>query len=589
VSLCVVGLLAACSGDEDDTAPATNATTGGSGTTTTPGTTTGGTTSGGTSGTTGSSTTTTTGGSTTGGTTTGTTATGFCAEQGLTERAFDAAATEGALDGLAPDLTLDTLDGAWTMSETWTGCDTHIFVQYYPSYDYPVSMASASMIKTWLEESPLNARYVFSSVEASSEEEAAAHVTEIQDSIETALRRLDDDLADHWRARIHYATTLPSQAGWLGDIITDGYNTHDHMYTALGVDRLQVARELGYLANPVTGWATWTPDFLNYETRFFNFESDREERLAADGATVLRSFDATPVSDSGWAGVRGYATVKFPVGSVMETFDTMELDLTLDCGHPNPQACPEWDYLVYAYLCEVDDPTTSDDESTSCGTQIGRFITTYARPGRWVVDASPFLSLVADGGERQLAFYTQQPYDVTLDVRLRSAGRGFAPSEIVPLWSGGTLNSDYNDSKEDLSVEIPADIVHAELFAITSGHGYSSDPDNCGEFCDHQHEFTVNGSAPLLQDEGTVDNTYGCADQVEDGVVPGQYGTWVYGRGGWCPGLEVAPWTADVTGDVVIGGDNTLSYRWLLNGAERTGVDSTDGRVEVTSYLVLYR
>ena len=96
-----------------------------------------------------------------------------------------------------------------------------------------------------------------------------------------------------------------------------------------------------------------------------------------------------------------------------------------------------------------------------------------------------------------------------------------------------------------------------------------------------------NDTSNISLDDGTSGNLYGCANQVPIGVVPNQYGTWIHGRGGWCPGQEVIPWTANITDDLVMGGENTLAYRGLLDGAERT-VESTDGRIEVSSYLVLF-
>src|SRR4029078_1097974 len=58
----------------------------------------------------------------------------------------------------------------------------------------------------------------------------------------------------------------------------------------------------------------------------------------------------------------------------------------------------------------------------------------------------------------------------------------------------------------------------------------------------------------------------GCTDQVVSGVVPNQFGTWFFGRGGWCPGLDVAPFVADITDQVALGADNVITYQGLLNG-----------------------
>ena len=42
-----------------------------------------------------------------------------------------------------------------------------------------------------------------------------------------------------------------------------------------------------------------------------------------------------------------------------------------------------------------------------------------------------------------------------------------------------------------------------------------------------------------------------------------RYGTWLYGRDGWCNGRPVTPWSADVTKATVPGETVTLSYRAL--------------------------
>ena len=86
----------------------------------------------------------------------------------------------------------------------------------------------------------------------------------------------------------------------------------------------------------------------------------------------------------------------------------------------------------------------------------------------------------------------------------------------------------------------------------------------------------------------------GCAVQVKNGTVPNQYGTWFLGRGGWCPGREVAPWTVDVTNEVSLGGDNELIYQALLYGAPYIpepsgGTDGFPARLDVTSYLVVWK
>lgn len=47
--------------------------------------------------------------------------------------------------------------------------------------------------------------------------------------------------------------------------------------------------------------------------------------------------------------------------------------------------------------------------------------------------------------------------------------------------------------------------------------------------------------------------------------MPNQYGSLPFGRAGWCPGLNVAPWVVDVT-DALVSGENTIAYEAYLDG-----------------------
>jgi hypothetical protein len=87
----------------------------------------------------------------------------------------------------------------------------------------------------------------------------------------------------------------------------------------------------------------------------------------------------------------------------------------------------------------------------------------------------------------------------------------------------------------------------------------------------------------------------GCAEQIEEGTVPNQYGTWPLGRGGWCPGKDVPAWRVDVTAAIDAGGDSVISYQSRYDGAPYVPVPVTSGstgfagRIDMASWLVLYR
>ena len=118
--------------------------------------------------------------------------------------------------------------------------------------------------------------------------------------------------------------------------------------------------------------------------------------------------------------------------------------------------------------------------------------------------------------------------------------------------------------------------------------------ENCAEFCNHQHVFTVNDTLTVTQEFTTAGSNYGCAEQVADGTVPNQYGTWVLGRGGWCPGKQVDPFSADLTDAVDLTGENTLTYQGQFEGETYVPVpyDSGQGFGAVTveaTWLVYYQ
>ena len=98
----------------------------------------------------------------------------------------------------------------------------------------------------------------------------------------------------------------------------------------------------------------------------------------------------------------------------------------------------------------------------------------------------------------------------------------------------------------------------------------------------------------VLRDGGTQQ---GCLDLVDKGVIPNQFGTWVYGRAGWCPGWNVATFVADVTdaASLVPATRNIVAYEALFNGRPYNATPSSHpngqgfpAQISLASYLVMY-
>jgi hypothetical protein len=263
----------------------------------------------------------------------------------------------------------------------------------------------------------------------------------------------------------------------------------------------------------------------------------------------------------------------------------MEFEMTFGCKYHADNNCFEWDYLANLYLCD-------DADSTQCGTEIGRWITAYRREGKWVSDATPFLAYLRSGGTKRFRFVTSDRWIVSMNIRLFRTGSGLTATEVIPLWTGGQFNLTYNPSKLPVTVSIDPTVKKAQLVALISGHGFGADVENCCEFCNHTHHFFVNGRE-YVKSYPEAGTQLGCLQQVPDGVSPDQYGTWYFGRGGWCPGYVVRPFIVDVT-DALAQGENTLTYKALYRGQEYNPVPAPGGgtfwgRIDLSSYLVLWR
>jgi len=217
--------------------------------------------------------------------------------------------------------------------------------------------------------------------------------------------------------------------------------------------------------------------------------------------------------------------------------------------------------------------------------------------GRWLSDVTPLAAaLASEEGFCNLTMHTAPwagnqgavPWIVSLNLRLKER-RGGKEEEEAPKpgarlftpWRGTTtesggisavfqwnfFNASYSSLFPDYSFQLPQGTKRLTLAAYITGHG--SDQHGCGEFCPTAHHFALNG-ATFVKDNSLpeTDPKLGCTRNVSTlGVVPNEYGTWLYGRDGWCNGSPVQLWRADVSAAAKWQGKtNTLRYTGLWNG-----------------------
>ena len=510
-----------------------------------------------------------------------------CTALGLGVVPFEAsAADDPTLYALAADFEVPTLDGTWRLSEQWSGCDNYLFIPETPRQEAGAPRGiweRAGDFDDLLERTPPNTHIFFLPKSADAEGRAET-LADLVEKVEGAYEDMDEETVAWWRRHVHFVDLRGKDIeGWLGDTITNpGWGA--------GIDRSQRVRYIGSFADPRRydadyGWFGPNLMMAANEAIYYNYQHDRDARLAAEDALVVPTFTGELVSDGGWSGAPGTVSFELPDAATMAGYDTLELDMELLCeGAGEYGECPAWDYLTYLWVCPEGDCSACNGGNHKACPELGRYITTYHREGRWVHDVSALLPLFAAGGPQKLAFWTVQPYNVSLDLRFTHQGKEGRAEDAQLIFVGGTFNSTYSD-REPVLVDIPADVVKVEVAAVLSGHGMN-DPDNCAEFCVTDHHVYVNG-ADYLWDLSMPedDSQFGCMEQIEQGTVPNQYGTWWYGRNGWCPGKPVDMLTQDITADIVPGAVNELRYAGYHEGLPYTGSATMDAAI----WLVVYR
>lgn len=256
-------------------------------------------------------------------------------------------------------------------------------------------------------------------------------------------------------------------------------------------------------------------------------------------------------------------------------YDSLEIELHLDCGGHLDSLCPAWDHEVNLYLCSegtTSHPTHCQDKAAS----IGRWITPYGREGRWISDATaalPLLLAAAAWNESSTlhirTWQDQWIASMTFWFSKSAHSRGI-PLARMQLWQGGHFDLGYNPSHGPMYFKPPSGTSRAMLSLLLTGHGWGKDTANCAEFCNHTHHFRINNGSELVKSHSIAGTDHGCFEQVLEGVVPNQHGTWPYGRAGWCPGKHVDWWEMDVSQWLQMQGStmNNITYRALVDGEE---------------------
>ncbi|XP_061530766.1 uncharacterized protein si:dkey-256h2.1 isoform X2 [Phycodurus eques] len=341
----------------------------------------------------------------------------------------------------------------------------------------------------------------------------------------------------------------------------------------IAIDQQGALAEMGWFLYP-------SFSFINWQAQWFDFSAALQLKLESP-ATVLPVFDKVQMqSDKG-----AVADVNIPPD--LSAFDTLMLDASLSCPGSRDASCPRWDHTVRLFVC-------CDRLGPYCHVELGRWITAFRRGiGRWQTDVSPLLP-VLDAGVCRFTMKTApwaMPWVVSLNLRFSVAnltGEKLRPFRVMSLYDGGTFDKTYNRRYPPIEFPVPASTKKVELYAVITGHG--SDDNGCAEFCVTSHHFLVNGVHNNTRSFDSAGSALGCAEHAKEGAVPNEHGTWLYGRGGWCDGLQVDPWRLDVTTQLEVSGQasNTIRYLGLFNGKDPDPTQQP-GYIVMSSFLVFFK
>ncbi|XP_072249772.1 uncharacterized protein [Leuresthes tenuis] len=376
-------------------------------------------------------------------------------------------------------------------------------------------------------------------------------------------------------AMVHQEVSI-SQALRVGQVVNVSFQTTPSPNFFISIDQKGALAEMGWFLYP-------TFSFINWQAQWFEFFADLQIKLQSP-AEVVSVFDKIQMQGEKGA----VATVDLPLG--LWDFDTLELDASLSCPGSRDSSCAQWDHTVQLFVC-------CDHLGPYCNTELGRWITAFRRGiGRWLTDVSPLIPLL-DSNKCTFTMKTvpwAKPWIVSLNLRFSASNQTgdsvekLRPFRVMSLYSGGTFDRNYNKRYQPVKFPVPSLTKKVELYAVITGHG--SDENGCGEFCVTSHHFLINAvfnNTRIFDSAGTA---LGCTMRVKEGAVPNEHGTWLYGRGGWCDGLQVNPWRTDVTKQLDMSGleSNTVVYFGLFDGKDPNPAQQP-GNIIMSSFLVFYK
>ena len=476
------------------------------------------------------------------------------------------------------------LTNSWNFENEWNGEETYIFMTVGPASS--TALWNASDINDLLIKSPDNVHYFFLSDRTSYETD----IIQKKNTFDFMLNGFSEEEQNHWKQHLHF---VPNKCDSHSEEFVDAVCG----IRATSIDRFQRWRQVGYLGNPANFSGTYA-SYLAHEALYFNYEYNAiyDPNSNYDEITV---FDKE-LYTGGWAATISQL-VEFPTEEELNNYTGMTIELLRGCpdsnGNYSDAGCDDYDRIARMFIC--------DEDGTNCN-ETARWITPFDRQPHHLTDISSFMSMIQPGGNKIVKFQESGWPNSLLTMRFRFYHNDTTeyvetPKEYIKMWAGTfPFNPDFDANREPVVFTIPENASKVEFVSYITGHGWSCGGTfQCAEFCNSQHMLSINGGVYDFQIAfpNGDDNDY-CIqpEAIIDGTIPNQYGTWGYGRAGWCPGQDVRPWITDITDYVSIGDENVMEYsacRVSWDGSCAAppvcpGGDCYCPEIAMTSYVIVW-
>ena len=182
----------------------------------------------------------------------------FTAEQIIqADMNFDGTINILDLIGLA-NLILSSQPGAWDFATQWNGEESYIFITIGPTSS--TTLWNANDADDLLDNSPDNVHYFFLSNRSTYFDDVRVQ----KGDFDVLISGLSESEQAHWKTHLHF---IPDKCDSHGDEFTDAVCG----IRAIGIDRFQRWKEIGYLGNPANFSGTYM-GYIAHEAIYYNYE-----------------------------------------------------------------------------------------------------------------------------------------------------------------------------------------------------------------------------------------------------------------------------------------------------------------------------